>query len=414
MHCSIPILSVVALLTSGCSLYSDSEPTYERPIGDEHSKPDEDTNDAPNVPETPGAPMPPDVPDPPEIPNIPEVPDPPEIPDTCPVLADSPVILNCNTEAQYREHSWRADEVAGTALHVVSIYETHSEHSAGNHPMGEAEILFSLPGSNVLALSSYEPVHWYVHLTPGAELEKIIVIGYHEQQITAPASIEIEIYDYISRGDVIARCPRELTEGLGACPSIEELTGLQVASFDACYNASQFEFVATNEDACTPPTADEVIKDCGTDGYSFRTGESAATRLWLGAVYETRSDHSGGYHPMGEANVEFTLPGSNVLALSAYEPTTWNISVANDAALDRIVVFGYHEQIVSAPADIPIEIHDHKVQRSEYWSCGYSYPYNGGGCDTDELIANAEFVTGLPIFGFDGCYHATSFIYSTE
>ena len=40
-------------------------------------------------------------------------------------------------------------------------------------------------------------------------------------------------------------------------------------------------------------------------------------------------------------------------------------------------------------------------------SCGYSLPYNGGGCDTNMLLNGVTYYTGLNWTSFNGCYTGT-------
>lgn len=158
-----------------------------------------------------------------------------------------------------------------------------------------------------------------------------------------------------------------------------------------------------------PASLLEVILDCNVDaGYEVDTwiGEAGDPALWLASVYETHSNHGGGNHPMGEATVFFDLAGDNVLALASYEPVTWNITLGEHAGLSKVVVFGYHEQVVEG-VDVPVEFHG-----APY--CGYSLPYNGGGCDTDALIDAVEDVTGLGLSRFDGCYTASDFQFVSD
>jgi hypothetical protein len=58
---------------------------------------------------------------------------------------------------------------------------------------------------------------------------------------------------------------------------------------------------------------------------------------------------------------------------------------------------------------VQVEIHD-MTTGSTYQSCGYSLPYNGGGCDTDALIADLEGLTGLALSSFHGCYRASEIV----
>lgn len=166
---------------------------------------------------------------------------------------------------------------------------------------------------------------------------------------------------------------------------------------------------------CEGPLAVQpVILDCDVEsGYqvdSWRADSVEGPALHLAAIYQTHGEHGGGVHPPGDALVEWKLAGEHVLALSAYEPVNWTITLAPGAALQKIVVFGYHEQTVTAPEGIKIETFYYEGGLQDpLASCGYSLPYNGQGCDTDVLIANAEQATGLKLASFDGCYDASQF-----
>ncbi|MCA9495265.1 MAG: hypothetical protein KC621_35295 [Myxococcales bacterium] len=151
-----------------------------------------------------------------------------------------------------------------------------------------------------------------------------------------------------------------------------------------------------------------VIQDCAIrEGYEVNTWFAQTTcepGLWIAGIYEARSDHSGNVHPMGEVSVTFDVPGQHVLALSSYEPVTWNVRVGPDTELRAILVAGYYEQVVRG-TDVPI-------QRVSGPVCGYSYPYNGQGCNTDALIEGFENAVGLRTTRFDGCYRATEMVWS--
>jgi len=167
-------------------------------------------------------------------------------------------------------------------------------------------------------------------------------------------------------------------------------------------------------DGLVPNPGAPVITDCdlpsGYDVDSWRAISEGATRLWVGGVYQTRSDHSGGYHPTGEGTVTWSTPGSNVLVLSSYEPTHWTIDVLPGGQLDRIVTLGYHVQTVDAPPGVLVETYDYESGDCLY-ECGFALPGDGGGCEGEDLVAAAQHVTGLDLYAFDGCYDATTFVY---
>lgn len=151
-----------------------------------------------------------------------------------------------------------------------------------------------------------------------------------------------------------------------------------------------------------------VIQDCARSaGYQVHTFENPAIEglpeLWLTSVYETHSEHGGKRHPMGNAEVHVVAPGEHILALSSYEPVTWNLSIGPDSTVREVLLWGYHEQLVAGAGDIP-------VRHVAGPSCGYRWPYTGGGCDTGALVAAVEAAAGQPIQHFAGCYRASDFV----
>jgi len=321
-----------------------------------------------------------------------------------------PVIRDCAIH-----HGYEVDTAIfgteGPALWLTGIYETHGEHAGGDHPMGYGTVAFDLPGDNILALSSYEPVTWNLALGPDAEITEILLFGYHEQLVENAGDVPVTFVDSASG---LSSCGYSLPYNGGGCDTdeliaqVEDAAGRDLSRFDGCYQASDVRYGLPTPDpvdVVEPSSLDEVVLDCATDaGYEVDTwlGEASEQAVWLAAVYETHSNHGGGVHPMGEASVVFDLPGDHVLALSSYEPVTWNLELGADAGLTEIVVFGYHEQIVEGAGDIPVTFYGDPA-------CGYSLPYNGGGCDTDELIDAVEAETGRSLSRFDGCYRATEF-----
>jgi hypothetical protein len=124
-------------------------------------------------------------------------------------------------------------------------------------------------------------------------------------------------------------------------------------------------------------------------------------------IYESRSDHSYGYHPTGTATVHIRRTVPHVLVLSAYEPTKWTLDVAPGARIERIILNGYHPQKVGGvPAGVPV------VDRSGsgYLSaCAYQWPDDDQGCDTPALVSGVEGLTSRKLTAFAGCYRGTEF-----
>ena len=172
------------------------------------------------------------------------------------------------------------------------------------------------------------------------------------------------------------------------------------------------ELACEADPAMVPPAVVDCDTPAGYEVSSTRTGAEGTPRLWVGGVYQTRDDHSGGYHPVGDGHVQWDIAGDNVLVLSSYEPTDWVVELGPGASLSKVIVVGYHAQTIQAPAGVETEALSYETGGG--YACGYSLPGNGGGCEGEELVAFAEAHTGLTLAAFDGCYDATQFHYAAD
>ena len=386
----------------------------------------------------------------------------------CDRLVKRPVILDCATSSGYSVSSYRSNITMGTALHVVSIYESRSSWS---HKRGRADVDFQLPGSNVLVISSYEPNDWYIKISEAASLDKIISFGYYEQRFFFPnvspaRKPVIRFYGYQNRSSNERVCgsgtlPTDLKRRYGyrdRCGftrlknAMKAITGLNMTSFHGCYRATKFDFkpqsasfcqhaTAARQLATSPPVTTRaeirpqtmpsalcyhlvkrpVILDCATlSGYrvrSYRLG----TALHVVSIYESRSSWS---HERGRADIDFQLPGSNILVISSYEPTDWYVKISEAASLDKIVSFGYHKQRfffpnVSSARKPVIRLYGYQNRSSneQVTVCGHSTlrrDLETTGCGLNRLNAAMEAITGLKVTTFHGCYRATKFQFKPQ
>ena len=109
--------------------------------------------------------------------------------------------------------------------------------------------------------------------------------------------------------------------------------------------------------------------------------------------------------PTGEATVDIDRPGRHAIVLSAYEPTTWRVRVQPGVELEAVYAVGSHSQRVIAPAGVKVVTESHEDGGAS--ACGYSYPYNGEGCDTDALLDLTRIRVHAET-SFHGCYEASS------
>ena len=129
-------------------------------------------------------------------------------------------------------------------------------------------------------------------------------------------------------------------------------------------------------------------------------------------IYEASGDHSWNYHPVREVTVILKREGEQVLVLSAYEPIRWVIQLANGAQLREVHLIGVHEPMLA-----PITGHDNisiTIDANSEGACGYSWPYNGEGCDTNQVLALARKYAGGEITSFHGCYRASQWIIDSD
>lgn len=133
-------------------------------------------------------------------------------------------------------------------LHVISIYETNTDHFGDHHPMGTVSVqIHPQEKPIILALSAYEPVNWKLNLKPGAKVEKIILNGYYTQTVSGVSGIPIEEYSFKGTGKSLGSFTYEW-EFVSNDPSLppllprlEQKTKLPITSFQGCYRGTEFE-----------------------------------------------------------------------------------------------------------------------------------------------------------------------------
>jgi uncharacterized membrane protein YgcG len=119
--------------------------------------------------------------------------------------------------------------------------------------------------------------------------------------------------------------------------------------------------------------------------------------------------------PSGTGTIYLDRKGKHALVLSAHEATTWRVKTAPDAELVHVYIVGYHEQQVdlSEANGTPDIIRD-SMDTNGTAACGYSWPYDGKGCDTNGLLELAQIKTNMDVNSFAGCYEASTFKIGTD
>ena len=122
-------------------------------------------------------------------------------------------------------------------LQLVTVYEAHSHHGGGCNPIGGFSVHVARPGSHVLVLSSYEPVHWVVTADPGAAVQRVVLRGYSDASAEVPAGALLEEHTYEGTDEDSGPTPYEWPSAEGdALASIsEQQTGAELTTVHAAY-----------------------------------------------------------------------------------------------------------------------------------------------------------------------------------
>jgi hypothetical protein len=126
-------------------------------------------------------------------------------------------------------------------------------------------------------------------------------------------------------------------------------------------------------------------------------GECGEIETHVIGIYET---------PDGDVTLRIDRPGRHALILSAYMPTTWNVTTGPGAQVEAIYAVGYHRQTVKAETGIKVVTDSH--DDGGPYACGYSWPSNDPSCDTDQLLRLTGKVINHDATSYHGCYDASS------
>jgi hypothetical protein len=193
--------------------------------------------------------------------------------------------------------------------------------------------------------------------------------------------------------------------------------GVESPSQDACSQPSGYtDNIDDCDDAdatlaldCDEGGSDEpvdVSTACSGATYRFHN-ETGEPELIVLSLYEADGGHGG---PPGTVTVDIRRATEMTLVLSSYEPVDWQVSATSGAVIHQVLLNGYHSQTATVPTGVPVQTRSYDQTSTNFGaSCGYSWPYAGGGCDTNQLIAGVETHTGLTTTEFAGCYHGTGF-----
>ncbi|TAF56989.1 MAG: hypothetical protein EAZ60_08315 [Oscillatoriales cyanobacterium] len=156
----------------------------------------------------------------------------------------------------------------------------------------------------------------------------------------------------------------------------------------------------------------------GSDDFSAYVGSSTGDKeLHLIGVYEANAEHgkvnlSKSALAKPSKRIEIKVERRNkpiILALSAYEPVNWNVTVEPGAVIEKIIVNGYHNQTVSGVSGIPIEEHSYEETGKYLGDFIYKWAATPESTDTASLVTKLEEINRTKLTSFQGCYRGTNF-----
>jgi hypothetical protein len=91
---------------------------------------------------------------------------------------------------------------------------------------------------------------------------------------------------------------------------------------------------------------------------------------------------------------------------------TWEVRAAGPATtIERVILVGHHRPRLATKTSAAVESRSFDERTlGGLQPCGYSFPYNGGGCDTDRLLAGIEGELRRPVTSFSGTYQGGGFV----
>ncbi len=170
----------------------------------------------------------------------------------------------------------------------------------------------------------------------------------------------------------------------------------------------------TQKTAPTSPMSFEANCYLGNSyKFSSHVGSLSGNKeLHLIAAYEATSPQDNG-NPSKNA-IEVKVQRQNkpiILALSAYAPINWNVTIEPGAVIEKIIISGYEKQTISGVTGIPIEKYSYKETGNSLSEGNFMYQWESTTDSTNSpsIVTKLEQISQTNLTSFQGCYRGTSF-----
>ncbi|MEK0193919.1 MAG: hypothetical protein EAZ78_19515 [Oscillatoriales cyanobacterium] len=153
------------------------------------------------------------------------------------------------------------------------------------------------------------------------------------------------------------------------------------------------------------------------NSYKFSSHVGSVTgnkELHLIAAYEATSPQDNG-NPSKNA-IEVKVQRKNkpiILALSAYEPINWKLTIEPGAVIEKIIINGYEKQSITGVSGIPIEEYSYKGNGKSLSEGDFMYQWESttdSSSNSPSIVTKLEEISQTNLTSFQGCYRGTSFM----
>jgi len=210
----------------------------------------------------------------------------------------------------------------------TAMAECHSKYASQRTTKSISVEVSRSTAPMVLVLMSYDPVLWKLSVTPSSRIAKIILAGYHGQDIDGIAnSIPVEVRTYEAspcrncsrQSEYFYAYKQDSKEFNDAAKKIQTITGVAPASFQGSYQADRFSIsdITTANGTQTKPTDDKG------DVY---TGKSFKDQLLIAG--QTVSLPTGNWQGLAYIDIPSKRGRDKLVALGKYEDRRFTEMIA--------------------------------------------------------------------------------------
>jgi hypothetical protein len=153
------------------------------------------------------------------------------------------------------------------------------------------------------------------------------------------------------------------------------------------------------------------------NSYKFSSHVGSLTgkkELHLIAAYEATSPQDNGNPSKNTIAVKVQRKNKPIiLALSAYAPINWNVTIEPGAVIEKIIISGYEKQTISGVSGISIEEHSSYKGIGKSLSDGnfmYQWESTTDSTNSSSIVTKLEQISQTNLTSFQGCYRGTSFM----